>query len=393
MSAQGAQRDKTLILCIDNDNDIGTKASVQTPVIGKEANVEAATRLLLQDPEEADANAIFAAVKMLNTLQGNDSQAMYEVATVCGSEKGGVEADRKIISELNQVLDRFPARGVIFVSDGYSDQEIIPIIQSRVPIVSLRHVVVKHSERLEETWAVLLRYAKMIANDPRYSRFSLGVPGIILLVVGALWIFNQLQTAGIALLFILGAAFCIKGFGLDDKIEDLKPTTLEDQLKLTTRVTGFVLIVIGSYLGAAYAATLVPSGAHHIWEDPWYWFGLIPSLIGYFLWRGVDLIIIGTTVSFVGEGVFNFMKHDTKFWRSIVGVFIAVWLRFILVESANILLEPNRTVTLNSPIVVMTIGSLATTATLILLISRMNKRVYAYFEKSNRVDEKPTTKN
>jgi putative membrane protein len=128
MSAQGAQRDKTLILCIDNDNDIGTKASVQTPVIGKEANVEAATRLALQDPEEADANAIFAAVKMLNTLQSNDSQAMYEVATVCGSENGGVEADRKIIRELNNVLDRFPARGVIFVSDGYSDQEIKKIL-------------------------------------------------------------------------------------------------------------------------------------------------------------------------------------------------------------------------------------------------------------------------
>ena len=377
MSEMKETREKILILCIDSDNDIGIKAEVNTPVIGRDANIEAATKLALKDPEEADANAMFAAVKIMNTLSGEEANNEYDVATISGSEAGGLEADRRIARELQEVLERFPANGVILVSDGYSDESIIPIIQSRVPIVSLRHVVVKHSERLEETWAVLLRYGKMMVNNPRYSRFGLGVPGILLIAFGVLIYFNQLQIAAIISLLVLGGALCVKGFGLDEKITLLVPTTPADQLKLTTRIAGLVLIIIGCYVGGTNAAKFVPLDAPPFWVNPWYWFSLTPSLIGHFLMKGLDLIVIGVVFSFVGETIYFFMRKDNRLWRNVVGINISFWLRFILIEAANILLAPQATVTLYSPLVIMTIASIATTATLVLIIYRTNRFHYS----------------
>lgn len=390
MSEREAQREKILILCIDSDNDIGIKAGVDTPIIGREHNIESATKLALEDPEEADANAMFAAVKILNTLNSEGTDSEYEMATISGSETGGLEADRKITRELGEVLKEFPAGGVILVSDGYSDESIIPIIQSRVPIISLRHVVVKHSERLEETWAVLLRYGKMMVNDTRYSKFSLGVPGIILVVLGVLLIFNQLQNAGMVTFFVLGATLCIKGFGWDEKIAlikhklTLKLPAPEDQLKIATRGIGMVLLLIGCYLGGTNAANFIPPDAPPIWRDPWYWVGFVPVLSGYFLLRSIDLIIIGVTFSLVGEGLYFFIKRDTKLWRNVVGIAISSWLRFILIESAKILIEPGTPVTLYSPLVIMTIASLVTTAALVLVIYRTRKRFSHYFEEGTQ---------
>ncbi|MFW5987405.1 MAG: DUF373 family protein, partial [Methanohalophilus sp.] len=50
---------QTLVICIDRDNDLGDKAEVQTPIIGREAHVDAAVRLASADPEDSDINTLF----------------------------------------------------------------------------------------------------------------------------------------------------------------------------------------------------------------------------------------------------------------------------------------------------------------------------------------------
>ena len=194
--------DKTLILCIDGDNDIGIKAKVVTPIVGRQTNLESATILAVSDPEEADANAMFGAIKLYDQLLGQYPDESFEVATIAGSSMGGVEADRKMVKELSEVLKAYKANGVILVTDGFSDEELVPIIQSRIPITSIHHVVVKHSERIEETYAVIFRYMKMLIEDPYYSKVSLGVPGILLLIFGFLTASNQLENAGMVMAFV-----------------------------------------------------------------------------------------------------------------------------------------------------------------------------------------------
>ena len=63
--------DKVLVVCVDRDNDLGRKTTVQGPVIGRENNLKAASKLALADPSEADANCMFAAVRKFDELKAH----------------------------------------------------------------------------------------------------------------------------------------------------------------------------------------------------------------------------------------------------------------------------------------------------------------------------------
>ena len=136
--------ERYLVLCVDRDNDLGVKAKVQTPVVGRDSAVAAATKLALSDPEEADANAIFAAVRKYDELV--KGMTPCEVAVVCGDVNRGFEADRRLGKQISNVLAGGRFTGVVLVSDGGEDEQVIPIIQSLKPFVSVLWVTVKHSE-------------------------------------------------------------------------------------------------------------------------------------------------------------------------------------------------------------------------------------------------------
>ena len=61
---------RILVLCIDRDDDIGSKGGVATPIIGKEPCINAGISLTIEDPEDADANAIFGAIKVHSRSAG-----------------------------------------------------------------------------------------------------------------------------------------------------------------------------------------------------------------------------------------------------------------------------------------------------------------------------------
>ncbi len=171
---------KLLVICVDRDNDIGEKAGIQTPVIGRDACIEAAQRLALEDPEDADSNSIFSAIKTYEDLISKDYEV--EVVTVAGVKDRGVEADEKILKEIKLVIGKFDANGAVIVSDGEDDESVIPVIQNVLPVVSVQRVVMKVSRSVEYSYAVFGKYLKMIAYDTKYSKFFLGVPGILLLI-------------------------------------------------------------------------------------------------------------------------------------------------------------------------------------------------------------------
>jgi len=376
MSESEGPREKMLILCIDRDDDIGQKAHVETPILSRDANLRAATELALADPEEADANAMFAAVNLYDKLSASGSSS-YQVATIAGSASGGIDADQRIVRELEGVLESYKATGVIIVTDGYSDESIIPIIQSRVPITSIRQVVVKHSEGIEETWAVLFRYLKMLVNDPRYSRLSLGVPGIMLVVLGVLLVFNQLENAGVALTFVLGLVLLVKGFGWEEKLMmvRLKLPPMERQMMLASISVGIILTVVGCFLGITNTMQYVPIDAPLFWSNFSYWLAISPTLIGAFLLRAMDLITLGAMVALIGGVASLYLQKDSKLWQNIVGMIVTFWLRFIAIESAKVLIEPEKTVTPWSPLVIMTMAGVVTTITSVVFIYRAHRRL------------------
>ena len=70
MSTTG-KLERILVLCVDRDDDLGMKAGINTPILGRKENVNAAASLALRDPEEADANAMFEAVRIYDNLKKN----------------------------------------------------------------------------------------------------------------------------------------------------------------------------------------------------------------------------------------------------------------------------------------------------------------------------------
>ena len=115
--AEGKEQKRILILCVDRDGDLGAKAEVKTPIIGRGENLNAAVSLALRDPEEPDANAMFEAIRIYDRLQSEgEPEEVFEIATISGSELGGVGADRKIVAELGELLTSFSASEVIPVS-------------------------------------------------------------------------------------------------------------------------------------------------------------------------------------------------------------------------------------------------------------------------------------
>ncbi len=266
------KQDRILILCVDRDDDLGAKTGVKTPVLGRTENVIAATNLALKDPEEPDANAIFEAVRIYDRLSGGvETHENYQIATITGSGLGGLGADKKIISELTDVLKAFLADDVVLVTDGYSDEATLPLIQSRVPVTSIKRVVMKHSESIEETAAVFSRYLKTLVDNPRYSRFVVGLPGVLMLVFVTLWLLNLLLYAWIAFLIIVGSFLFVKGFHVDKTIKysykwvrEFSPPPLPKQMMVFSVFTGILLIGVGLYQAGAFVSPLLqhPAGKH-----------------------------------------------------------------------------------------------------------------------------------
>src|SRR5512136_1574609 len=129
---------KVLVLSVDKDNDIGRATSLSTPIIGRDQVAFAANLFATKTPEDSDVNSVFAAMNTFDSLL--DQGFICEVAVIAGREEGGFEADLKITSDLDSVLAQFKADGVIFVSDGATDEQVIPTIASKIPVISVRRV-------------------------------------------------------------------------------------------------------------------------------------------------------------------------------------------------------------------------------------------------------------
>ncbi len=339
--------ERTLILCVDRDDDLGVKAGMKTPVLGRRGNLDAAVSLALRDPEEPDANAIFEAVRLYDRLnEGVGTQGEYQIATITGSELGGVGADRKLVSELTEVLEAFHATDVILVTDGYSDEAVLPLVQSRVPVTSVRRIVVKHSESIEETAAIFSRYFKTLLESPRYSRVVLGLPGILLIIFGFLSMFNLLAHAWIAILIIFGSLLSIKGFGLDRMARNLYTWVREYSLPpMPAQIAGFstvagaLLIAVGFYQGWYQASAYVTQPGNFP-ADIGQWVTVLPRLLAEFISESIALTVLGICVLLSGRAIRWYFERDSKLLRTIVIVAVVAWSSQIFSQASRILREP-----------------------------------------------------
>lgn len=202
--------DRILVLATDIDNDLYRKTKIVGPVIGRENNIKAATALAIADPQDSDSNTMFEAVRKYDELQ-NKGYKVY-VATLTGAENEGFVADTELSRQIDVILDRYKIDSCVIVTDGASDtSRIVPLIKSRIRVISVDIVRIKQAEAIENTYFTILEKLK----EPHYARIVFGVPAAIMLLFALSYYFNLGWQPPIAL---IGVYLITKGVGIEDKL-------------------------------------------------------------------------------------------------------------------------------------------------------------------------------
>lgn len=196
-----------LVLCIDRDNDLYEKAKVSGPLIGREKNLEGAMALSLADPEDPDSNAIYYAIKMHDKMKADGHNVV--VATLAGHKNLGYQADKEISTQLERLIMEFSPVSCILISDGASDEEILPIIKSRIKVDSTKIVFIKQAKELEKTYFVILEKLR----DPYFAKIAIGIPAVLILLLSLSSYFGLgWQLVGV----LVGLALLFRVSGLEE---------------------------------------------------------------------------------------------------------------------------------------------------------------------------------
>jgi putative membrane protein len=243
------QERKTLVLCVDRDDDIGYKAKVPSPVIGRDAVLAAATALALADPEDSDVNAIFQGIRIHDDLvRKGESTA---IAVLAGNHTDMLEGDRKMAADLEQVIRLTGTTSCILVSDGAEDEFILPIIQSRIPVAGVRRVIVSQMPNLESSYYTI----KKLIDDPKISRVFLVPIGLAMLLFAVATLMGYPEGATVIVLGVVGTYILLRVFGIDEVfgegISSLKLSLEKGRFSFVTSVSAIVLAIIGVVLGSA----------------------------------------------------------------------------------------------------------------------------------------------
>jgi putative membrane protein len=348
-SVKGASKEATyskiLVLCIDRDDDIGSKGGIETPIVGRDACINAGTRLALEDPEDADSNAIFGAVKTYEELVSKGYAA--EVAVVAGKFNRGVEADEKISLEVKSILEKYRADGAVIVSDGEDDETILPVIQSRIPVISVQRVIIRHSRSVEYSYAVLGRYLRMLVYDSQYSKFFLGVPGILLAAGALAVIFDAAKWITAIVLAILGGAFIVRAFDIDKALSSFGRLTPTSFIKIFSIIGGVLIILaaIANGISSIPSNILTPEmSALDIVSNR--------TIVGKFANSTITLLWIGIATILGGVLLSDWFKGSSRIMSDILRLAVLALLYIPLLQFTSVLTEGTNPFTLISSLLI-----------------------------------------
>lgn len=303
---------QTLIICIDRDNDLGEKANLETPIIGREANVQAAVALGIADPEDSDTNTIFGGIRILDEMRAKGADA--EIVSFAGDKSVGVISDQKIAEQLENFLKTHEVQRAIFVSDGAEDETLVPIVQSRMKIDSVKRIVVMQSENLESTYYIL----KRAFSDPKISQTFFVPLGLAFLIYSIFLFVRYPEGAIVGIFAAVGLYMLYRGFGLDDVLALEGERLWDALLKQKLVFISYTAAILTSLVATAY-------GAMEVWklysaEGVWYQGTL--TLISVFTHASVWLYVSALLIADLGK-IFDLRMEGRPVYKSIsISLFI-----------------------------------------------------------------------
>jgi putative membrane protein len=277
---------QTIVICIDRDNDLGEKANLRTPIVGREANIQAAVALGIADPEDSDTNTIFGGIRILDELR--EKGADVEIVSFAGDKNVGVISDQKIAEQLEAFLRTNEVERAIFVSDGAEDETLVPIVQSRMKVDSVKRIVVMQSKNLESTYYVL----KHAFSDPKISQ-TFFVPLGLAFLIYAIFLFARYpEGAIVGILAAVGLYMLYRGFGLDDIValekERIWDAFLKQKMVFISYTASLLVFLVATAFGAMEVWNLYSA------EGIWYHgtLALISIFINTSVWWYVGAVLL-----------------------------------------------------------------------------------------------------
>ncbi|WML68310.1 MAG: hypothetical protein METHP_01921 [Methanoregula sp. SKADARSKE-2] len=320
---------RTLVLSVDRDDDIGWKAKVGSPAVGRTACLNAATALALADPEDSDVNAIFCAIKIFDELVAKGEDA--SLAVVAGDHLHMIEGDRRIAASLDKVLEETRVTDCILVSDGAEDEYVIPIIQSKIPVISIRRVIVNQMPNLEGTYYIL----KKFFEDPKISRMVFIPLGLAMLLYASAYLLGYPAFATIVVVGAIGCYMLYKGFGFDEIvhgiIDAMRIALSRGRFSVVTYSATIILIFIGFTFGFS-------SVLRYYIPDPL--LGVFHSLMT-FIWGAIVWLIIAGLVTSIGILIDVYINEKENIGKVVVFPFFVTAIGLILWSTSIYLISIN----------------------------------------------------
>jgi putative membrane protein len=309
---------RTLVLSVDRDDDIGWKAHIESPAIGRAACLKAANTLALADPEDSDINAIFSAIRIYDELTEKGEETA--IAVVAGNHLHMIEGDRRIATSLEQVIKETQATNCILVTDGAEDEYVIPIIQSRIPVSSIRRVIVNQMPNLEGTYYIL----KKFLDDPKISRMVFIPLGLAMILYATAYLLDYPGVATIIVVGVIGAYLLYKGFGFDEIVHSimdaLRISLSRGRFSFVTYTTTILLIIIGFTVGFINVLKFYSTDGS---------LGLVLYLMT-FIYGSIEWLIVAGLVTSVGVIMDVYANEREGLGKVIVFPFFVIALGFIL---------------------------------------------------------------
>ena len=330
---------RTLVLSVDRDDDIGWKAKVESPAIGRAACLAAANTLALADPEDSDINAIFSAVKIYDELVANGEDAA--IAVVAGNHLHMIDGDRRIAASLEQVIRETQVTNCILVTDGAEDEYVIPIIQSQIPVSSIRRVIVNQMPNLEGTYYIL----KKFLDDPKVARMVFIPLGLAMLLYATAYLLDYPGVATIIVVGVIGGFLLYKGFGFDETvhsiIDALRVSLSRGRFSFITYTATILLIIIGFTNGFINVLKFYSTDNS---------MGLLLYLMTFIL-GSIEWLVIAGLVTSVGIIIDVYANEREALGKVIVYPFFVVAIGFILYAASVYIISlsglPDFTLTLD----------------------------------------------
>lgn len=294
---------RTLVLNIDRDDDIGFKAAIESPVVGREACLNAAVKLALADPEDSDVNAIFQTISTYDQLRKEGENP--EIAVIGGNHFRFIEGDRKIAKLIDEVVTACGADQCILVTDGGEDEYVLPIIQGKVRISSVQRVVVSQMPNLEGTFYIL----KKLLSDPKISKLVLVLPGLTLLLYAISYALSKPEIATITIAAGIGGYLLYKGFSLDEfmrvQVTDMRSTLYRGRFSFVTYISAILFAIIGVMEGSSSLAIY--------WDGS----GIFPMVM-IFVWSAVLWFTLAAITTSLGTIIDSFMYEKDSLNRAVI---------------------------------------------------------------------------